>query len=126
MNQKSLSYVTLYGPPNASVAVVTTGSAIDVGATYANVQRREAKVLAQANFGSNTTSLSIQIWECATTNGTYTTATNGALTAITTSGVFTAGHVTLSKRYVKAELTPAGTTAAVIAHVGILLENRQT
>ncbi len=123
MNQKSLSGVSLLVLVAASGSVTTSGSAVDVGSGYANVGRREARLRLTGFIGANTTALSASVVECDTTNGTYTAVTGTA--TITTSGAADA-FVSIRKRYLKAVLTPAGTTASAQGHIDVFLENRST
>src|SRR5690349_7574146 len=117
MNQKSLTGVSVLVLVAASGSVSTSGSAVDVGSGYANVGRREARLRLTGFIGTNTTALSAAVVECDTTNGTYTN--------VTTSGAADA-FISIRKRYLKAVLTPAGTTASAQGHVDVFLENRST
>jgi hypothetical protein len=122
MNQKSLSAVVLM-PLVAASGSKTTGSGVDIGATYANVGRREFRVRLTGFIGANTTALAASIQENTTSAAAGFTDIASSTATITTSGgadVF----ITTNKRYLRAILTPAGTTASAQGHVEVYLENR--
>ncbi len=125
MNQRSLSAVTLIAPAVA-ITTNTTGAAVDIGATYANVGRREMKFVFGAAM-TNTTSVICQLQDNTTTVSTDSGWANisGAVTAaLTTNGFAAAIHFSTSKRYVRPVTTLAGTTLSAQPVGVVLVENR--
>jgi hypothetical protein len=122
MNQKSLAYVPIYGPPIAATTDDgrTTGDAVDIGVGYANVGRREMKIVGSLVPTELAGTFSVLI-QHATTSGGNDGETIATI-AMTTSGSFTT-HVATTRRYLRVVWVPSGTDKFV-GHVAALVEKR--
>lgn len=126
MNQKNLSVITLVGV-TAAITTNTNHTAVDIGAGYANVGRREMKAFGAVAMTANTTSVTIKLQDNTTSTATdsgWGDITGAAFTAATTEGQLAALHFATIKRYVRAVSTVAGTTISTQPVVFCLLEPR--
>lgn len=124
MKQRSLAVVSLYAPTAAIASLSTSGvTTIGPSAGYANVGRREMKLILSANLGANTTAFAVQVQEASTAGGNDASNISGATATLTTTGT-TDFHFSTNKGFLKVVATPAGTTASVIPLVSVLLEKR--
>lgn len=124
MNQKELSVVTLVGVTTA-ITTNTNHTAVDIGATYADVGRREMKCFGAVAMVAGTTSVTIKIQDNTTSGATgFADITGATFTAATTEGQLTPIHFSTNKRYVRAVSTVAGTTISTQPVVFLLVEPR--
>lgn len=108
-----------------TVTQTGAGTVVDMGLTGVGEISLNA-ILEVGAFGTNTTSITVQVEECATTNGTFTAVNNAnggtmVFSAVTTSNqrqVITGQN---QFRYVRANVTGlAATTSSVAISVEIL------
>lgn len=107
----------------AAISTTTNGAATDL-ATYANLAKREMKVVFFLSGTAGTTiSITPSVQECATTNGTYAAPTYyTAASAQTTDGMVEL-NFRADKRYIQAVATlGANTTGANVSAVAFVLK----
>ncbi len=89
-------------------AITTTGvgDVVDL-ATYADLAKREIKMVILSGNFTTAASLTLAATECATTNGSYTAPANGttSATVTTTTGAITELNFRANQRYVQLSYT---------------------
>ncbi len=125
MNQRSLAVVNLLTPDETALEARTTGAAVDIGAGYANVGRREMKAIfaASMNTPSSTQPATLELWEATTSGGNDAAQISGATLTLTTQGI-TSGHFSSNKRYIVPVVDFAGATPSAVVTALCLVERR--
>lgn len=124
MNQKALTRIALVDVA-AAITTNTNHTAVDVGAGYANVGRRDMRATLSAAMTSNTTSLAVKLQDNTTSDTTgFADITGATFTALTTQGSAADIFFSTNKRYVRAVSTVAGTTPSTQPIVMVFAEAR--
>lgn len=120
-------------PTNISVlTLLTTAASTDRyapayvdGAPSSAIGKRPVQVIVAANGVTGTSpSFGLTVYECDTTNGTYTAMTGTAITAITAAGVSSYIYSPTKRYFACTQGTPSG-TGTPTANIIVLLLNQK-